>query len=168
MKVIDFKDFPDESTPICADKLNELQELLFKAIYPVGSYYETSDTDFDPNIRFGGTWVLDNDGTALVSKSLETGSLFNKDLGTIVGEETHLLTVEEMPRHYHHDIELSGRHLTSWNSKNGSATIFSLESLASSDGVENQNNFTTGYSGSSKAHNITQPSKIVNRWHREA
>ena len=65
MKVIDFKDFPDESTPICADKLNELQELLFKAIYPVGSYYETSDKSFDPNVSFGGTWVLDNDGTVL-------------------------------------------------------------------------------------------------------
>lgn len=26
--------------------------------YPVGSYYETSDTSFDPNVSFGGTWSL--------------------------------------------------------------------------------------------------------------
>jgi len=25
--------------------------------YPVGSYYETSDTSFDPNTAWGGTWV---------------------------------------------------------------------------------------------------------------
>lgn len=27
------------------------------AFYPVGSYYETSDTTFDPNISWGGTWT---------------------------------------------------------------------------------------------------------------
>lgn len=26
--------------------------------YPVGSYYETSDTDFDPNTAWGGVWEL--------------------------------------------------------------------------------------------------------------
>lgn len=29
-------------------------------IYPVGSYYETSDTTFDPNVAWGGTWVSEN------------------------------------------------------------------------------------------------------------
>ena len=73
MKVIDFKDFPDESTPICADKLNELQELLFKAIYPVGSYYETSDKSFDPNVSFGGTSLIIVVGVALdIVKAMES------------------------------------------------------------------------------------------------
>ena len=26
--------------------------------FPVGSYYETSDASFDPNVSWGGTWVL--------------------------------------------------------------------------------------------------------------
>lgn len=30
---------------------------MWSTIYPVGSYYETSDTAFDPNASFGGTWV---------------------------------------------------------------------------------------------------------------
>lgn len=30
---------------------------MWSTIYPVGSYYETSDIAFDPNVSFGGTWV---------------------------------------------------------------------------------------------------------------
>ena len=29
---------------------------MWSTIYPVGSYYETSDTSFDPSVTFGGTW----------------------------------------------------------------------------------------------------------------
>ena len=35
--------------------------------YPVGSYYETSDVDFDPNTEWGGTWVLEAAGQVHVS-----------------------------------------------------------------------------------------------------
>lgn len=34
---------------------NELHKML-DAFYPVGSYYETSDSNFDPNTEWGGTW----------------------------------------------------------------------------------------------------------------
>jgi hypothetical protein len=30
--------------------------------YPIGSYYETSDANFDPNTVWGGTWVLTDGG----------------------------------------------------------------------------------------------------------
>ena len=30
---------------------------MWSTIYPVGSFYETSDTNFNPNVSFGGTWV---------------------------------------------------------------------------------------------------------------
>lgn len=30
--------------------------MLISVIYPVGSYYETSDADFDPSTAWGGTW----------------------------------------------------------------------------------------------------------------
>lgn len=35
--------------------------------YPVGSYYETSDANFDPNITWGGTWSLLSEGQVLLS-----------------------------------------------------------------------------------------------------
>ncbi len=34
----------------------------FTTLWPVGSYYETSDISFDPNISWGGTWVQDSKG----------------------------------------------------------------------------------------------------------
>jgi len=38
--------------------------------YPVGSYYETSDTSFDPNVAWTGTtWVLETEGQVHVSGS---------------------------------------------------------------------------------------------------
>lgn len=32
---------------------------IFDTFYPVGSYYETSDSTFDPNTAWGGTWNKD-------------------------------------------------------------------------------------------------------------
>lgn len=40
---------------------------LIDLFYPVGSYYETSDTTFNPNTAWGGTWVLETDGIFHVS-----------------------------------------------------------------------------------------------------
>lgn len=43
--------------------------------YPVGSYYETSDSTFNPNARWGGTWekVLSNtDGDYLIDKQVKS------------------------------------------------------------------------------------------------
>lgn len=159
MKVIDFKDFPDESTPICADKLNELQELMLKAIYPVGSYYETSDKSFDPNVYFGGTWVLDNDGTVLVSKSEENDSLFNKNLGTIVGEENHVLQRNEMAAGVAltREAEAGEWSLGTWESHNQTQKMWSAN-------LQGQNGAPNGGSPIS----LVQPSKIINRWHRKA
>lgn len=79
------------------DTLSEIINIMC----PVGTYYETSDLNFDPNVMWGGTWELENDGTILVSKSSVSGSKFNVDLGTVVGEETHTLTVAEMPSYKH-------------------------------------------------------------------
>ena len=33
---------------------------LSDALYPIGSYYETSDTSFNPNASWSGTWELDS------------------------------------------------------------------------------------------------------------
>lgn len=39
--------------------------------YPVGSYYETSDTSFDPNVTWGGTWISE---TILDDEIVEEGT----------------------------------------------------------------------------------------------
>ena len=40
---------------------------LFDFFYPIGSYYETSESDFDPNVTWGGTWSLELAGQVHVS-----------------------------------------------------------------------------------------------------
>ena len=42
---------------------------LVDMFYPIGSYYETSDTSFNPNTVWGGTWVKLEDGRMLISSS---------------------------------------------------------------------------------------------------
>ena len=53
--------------------------------YPVGSYYETSDTTFDPNVTWGGTWVEDTKGKVTVAKA-DSGTF--SSVGSTGGSET--------------------------------------------------------------------------------
>ena len=68
--------------------------------YPVGSYYETSNTVFNPNTEWGGTWELENGGLVHI------GSGAGYSVGDTGGEETHTLTKTEsgLPSHGHEFI----------------------------------------------------------------
>ena len=46
---------------------NDVFRALFDFLYPVGSYYETSDSSFNPNVTWGGTWILEESGRVHVS-----------------------------------------------------------------------------------------------------
>ena len=138
-----------EINKVTADNMNEIKNAINNLIYPIGTYYETSDLNFDPNVMWGGTWELENDGTVLVSKSSVSGSKFNVDLGTVVGEENHTLTVDEIPSHAGHVL--------------GGITTFLPQAGAGIAGTSNPEAI-----GGGQSHNNVQPSKVVNRWHRTA
>ena len=154
---LEFKDKPDKTTPYTAENMNDMQRLLVSLVYPVGSYYETSDSDFDPNEKWGGTWELDQSGTALVSKSSASSSKFNVSIGTIVGEEEHTLTIDEMPEH-NHELGYDTGVLLSSGSQRGNVGSGSTYSQG----------WYTRANGGGQAHNNIQPSKICYRWHRTA
>lgn len=124
---------------------------IIDIVYPVGCYFETSDNGFNPNTSWGGTWVLETDGTVLVSKSSESGSIFNDTVGTIVGEEKHTLTIDEMPSHNH------GVYFQDMGASGAVARVTTAG-----------NTTPTSNTGGDQPHNIVQPSKIVKRWHRTA
>jgi len=144
---------------------NSTLRVLLDFIHPVGSYYETSDTTFDPNVTWGGTWVLEAEGLVHIG----AGSTYS--VGDTGGEETHTLTTDEMPSHTH-------------NPANGSAYAFvetdadSTVSRRSAGGSTTSNYVTstksfyrhtaTHATGGGQAHNIMQPYIVVNRWHRTA
>lgn len=143
------KNYPDISTPLTA-------EYLLNYCHPIGQVFYTRDIDFDPNVEWGGTWELDEDGVVYASKSNTNGSPFNVDIGTIIGEDTHTLTVNEMPSH-HHGVYLSGGNIPEstgrldWN--RNTAQIY---------------NASTVDTGGDLPHNNIQRTKICNIWIRIA
>lgn len=121
---------------------------LFNYFYPVGSYYETSDASFDPNTAWGGTWVLEAEG------QVHIGAGSNYTIGDTGGEETHTLTIDEMPSHTHNLPNVMG-YVNSTGGGNGT-----YGAVATWTAV--------GNTGGGQAHNIMQPYTVVNRWHRTA
>lgn len=110
---------------------------------------------------------------------ISTVSAFNLAIGSVVGEETHILTAAEMPSHSHSgytDVDGTHQHATI----NGPAYALDLfgpytgqYSIEENGGTPNwhtdviwysgahQHHFTTGGAGSGGAHNNVQPSLIV-------
>lgn len=130
---------------------------LVDKVYPIGIYIETSDSDFNPNTVWGGTWELDLDGTVLVSKSSSSSSKFNNEIGTIIGEEEHTLTVGEMPSHTHKVT--TGTAGGVYERILGGVASYRTELEKTGD---------NGNTGGNQPHNNVQPSKIICRWHRIA
>lgn len=126
--------------------------------YPVGSYYETSNGNFDPNISWGGIWELENDGRVLIS----TGE--NYSLGSVGGEATHTLTITEIPSHNHRIREEYGVAGSSSYPPNNTYSQVAGNSASTKswygDPIE--------YTGGGASHNNMQPYKVVKRWHRIA
>ena len=137
-----------------ADEDRQNRKSILDFVHPIGSYYETSVEEFNPNIYWGGTWELEEDGTALVSKSATEGSKFNADIGTIVGSETHTLTVDELAEH-NHALGIGSSTLVNGGTWYGVYTA-------------TEGPLISQKTGGNQAHNNVQPSKIVNRWHRIA
>ena len=63
--------------------------------HPIGTIYETTDVSFDPNTVWGGTWELMDDGRFLLSSDE------NHAVGSVGGEEDHVLSVSELASHRH-------------------------------------------------------------------
>lgn len=151
----------DTSTlPVQNKVIKAYVDAIWDMIYPVGSYYETSDASFNPNTAWGGTWVLETEGQVHVSGSVSgiyqvSGALTDTTDG---GEEKHTLNVQEMPSHTHNQGTRYSASLGAyapnlpWTSNSGTYTEWQ----------------TTIATGGGKAHNNMQPYIIVYRWHRTA
>lgn len=131
-------------------------KMFLNFFYPVGSYYETTDTTFDPNTSWTGTWELEAGGLVHVSAGTNYAVTSNVQDG---GEATHTLTIGEMPSHYH-GITIGG-----YTNNVSAGSGFTVPNINNQGG---RNNPTTSPAGGGKAHNNMQPYKIVNRWHRTA
>lgn len=150
------------------------------ASHPVGSYYWTSDANFDPNNDWGGTWELMSEGLTLVS----AGNTYPIQSGTTKdgGEATVTLSTSNLPAHTHGSKSLTG-HLsitTVAQSSTGSSGIVSVESGGTGQytGTNSQSRNYAKFNldathehssvGSGTAHNNMPPYKAAYCWHRTA
>lgn len=126
-------------------------EDLFDAMYPVGSIYFTMSSD-NPSVLFGGTWER-------IESRFLYGSINGQGVGTTGGEETHTLTINEMPSH-NHGLR------TDWGDNNGNVII---QRASSGNRLSvDQNTKYTNSTGGGQAHNNMPPYIMVNIWKRTA
>ena len=120
---------------------------VFDMVYPVGSVY-VSVNSTSPATLFGGTWVQIKDKFLL-----SAGDTYKA--GATGGEATHVLTVDEMPRH-NHSID----NLNASGSTTPYMTVQAQEKKGYGDNVQ------TFFTGGGQAHNNMPPYIVVYIWQR--
>lgn len=184
-----------EYNGISPQTIQSLMNAMFDATYPVGSYYETSDTSFNPNNEFVGEWELEAEGLVHVSSGINYNvSANDKDGGnstinyTPSGSNAPVtLTANQSGVQAHtHGAGTSGQKLLGTSASTGGVirrTVASGSGAANvlySDGAVDRQASTSstsknaveshnhGFTGTQATLNVMQPYKIVNRWHRIA
>ena len=125
-----------------------LSDKLLNFVYPIGSYYETSDFSFNPNTSWGGTWVEDSKGLVLVA--LDENDVDFDTIGKTGGSKY----LQEHAHNYSRSRLFAGeegRENFCYGTTNLSALIET----------------PTGKAGNGDSGNL-QPYTVVKRWHRIA
>lgn len=178
----DLHDLKNKSNILSLVASGDFEDIFFKAAHPVGSIYLTITSDNpggEGNKR--GTWSPYAQGRAVVGAGIGTDSEgVSKTFaaGSEVGEYSHKLSTDEMPKHKHGigmAFALSGRIVGAiglmGNSNHfigrgsGEFTDFS-ERREDMPGFEHYHDIAD--SGNDKAHNNIQPSIAVYVWKRTA
>lgn len=123
---------------------------------PVGTIICTTSST-SPSATYGGTWERYGQGRVLVSAS-DTDTDFKA--GKTGGEKTHVLTVDEMPKH-RHEVR---KHATMQGG--GSWDVDKLGGAQYQDAITPSG--YTQYTGGGKAHNNLPPYIAVYMWRRTA
>lgn len=121
--------------------------------YPIGSIY-LSMSDINPALVLGfGIWEQIKDTFLIAAGNKYVG-------GSVGGEETHTLTVEEMPSHAHtyEDSQLNR------DDDNPTGEV----AYGLSNKTVEMNRYITSYVGSGEPHNNIPPYLAVYMWYRTA
>ncbi len=142
------------------EAFDSFDQQLYELIYPVGSVY-ISAIDADPATLFGGTWEKIQDSFLLASGS--------RQIGATGGEETHMLTPEELPAHSHKSNTKNEYFVTSEESGAGSWKVSVGSGSRYVDGQPTDSfhhRISTDSVGDNKAHNNMPPYLVVHMWKR--
>ena len=155
-----------------------LKTLLVNIFYPVGSYYETSDTSFNPNTAWGGTWVEDTPGrftlaTGVVQANTDnffgalSGRSWNAGVGSKGGQDYSSnplsdngyakMTLHGSGKVCYHELSVS-----SYNAN------FYVQGSSGSGQTGHNDTYGAGLGGNTDLGNNMPPYICVKRWHRTA
>lgn len=155
-------------------KLNVAQDLI-DIFYPIGSYYETSDLNFNPNTTWGGTWNC-TDSAGRVTVCLDSSQTLFNTINKKDGEINHTLVPNELP-----EIIFDIPHIC-YSEANSVNAVKNLTLYKNGGTAQNMyggwegkadSGIGTRYAhrfviGKGDAHNNCQPYVVVKRWHRTA
>lgn len=131
-------------------QLKKNNEDIFLNIYKIGDIYITTNSE-NPADRFGGQWEQ------IKGRFLLAADDSTYKIGTIGGEATHSLSINELPSHEHPYITVS-------------SIQFDLNNYNMASGFNVQNEGTgiayTNAVGGNQAHNNMPPYMTVYVWKR--
>lgn len=133
-----------------------LSALILEAVYPVGSIY-ISVNSTSPQTLFGGTWEAIRGKFLLGQSSAHTA-------GSTGGEETHTLTMGEMPEHTHPMYSGNAGGDSEWTPDEGAYLVDSVTQTKTTWWAR----LGMSYAGGGNAHNNMPPYLAVYMWKRTA
>ena len=152
---------------------NDIKRIVLSTFFPIGSTYISTDTNFNPNTQFGGSWSKIENRFLLGSGS--------RGVGTQGGEENVTLNQNQMPSHSH---GLGSNNITGFTDISTSggtpSGAFYEERHSSSSGKDYSGRYKLAFSanrswsgsisstGGGQAHNNMPPYEVVNIWKRTA
>ena len=133
---------------------------LLDIFYPVGTYYETSNTSFDPNVAWGGVWVEDSTGRVTVSRDSGTFDTVGATGGNETNTHQHWQTVGS-DGSATYDIRIDDSHpVSGLNSR-----VISRYRIMN-QATNASNTSTRQHTTYNETIDILQPYVVVKRWHR--
>ena len=136
----------------------EFKKDLLEKVYPIGSYY-WSEKNTSPSDIFGGSWTKIRGRFLFASDS-------NHDVGDTGGEETHTLTINEMPRHSHEYEKFCYFEDISFNAPSGNWNRFPCNITNHSNSSRFLYTYSTTSVGGGCSHNNMPPFLTANCWKR--
>lgn len=154
-----------ESAQHTADALDKkytpetLKATILDIFYPVGTIYHATDSAFDPNDTWGGTWERIQDQFLLAAGTTYTG-------GSTGGEAAHKLTTQELPSHTHTMYVNNDNSSSSWVPTAGTCLV--KPDYVTTSTKNYSASLAQNGAGLDRAHNNMPPYLAVYVWKRTA
>lgn len=153
------KNLPSKETPLFKATFEKMCNAILDKVYPIGMSVIFHDNEDHSNF-LGLTWERDLVGLTPIGYN-PNDEEFN-EIGKILGEKTHTMTIDELVGHQHTYGEGDG------NMVHGGTTGEVARIAQSGSSFRTTRWPKTQLTGNTKPFNIIQPSKVVAFWKRVA